>query len=122
MSEHPSCDKDESSDECGLSSMIDTLLPLPSCDKDNSSSSHFPRSRAALDDLFSALLDDSSSDEEPSFDEMIDEIIDIVKEFQEIYEESIDALESDQHQLRKDFDEFKEMVTKKGRPSPSKTK
>ncbi len=113
MSEHSSSDDDESSDECGLSSMIGTLLPLPSCDKDNSSSSHFPRSRAALDDLFSALLDDSSSDEEPSFDEMIDEIIDIVKEFQKIYEESFDALESDQHQLRKDFDEFKELVTSK---------
>ena len=98
MSEHSSSDDSSSSDGCGI---------------DNSASSHFPRSRAALDDLFSALLDDSSSDEEPSFDEIFEEIIDIVKELQKIYEESFDALESDQHQLRKDFDEFKEMVTKK---------
>ncbi len=78
MSEHSSSDDSSSSDGCGI---------------DNSASSHFPRSRAALDDLFSALLDDSSSDEEPSFDEIFEEIIDIVKELQKIYEESFDALE-----------------------------
>lgn len=128
---HSSSDEDDfpSSDKRSISDVLDDLFSSSdeddstSSDEDDSSSgfTHFPRSRAALDDLFSSLLADDSSSEDHALDKIGEELVDIVKELQKCHEEfikelqkcheeSIATLESNQRELRKEFDEFKEMV------------